>query len=313
MPQEPNVLARSGLPLFFELENPRDVGSASPETRMGGSLRTWVLSLSAFQKEALVASSRTGRVWRPASDEGPCLDGHDAAPCPLAFLSVGMIASYMNEITALAKLQRAVIPKIELTQDNFYTMIGLMPKRTMVGGALPAELRVKIDCDLDEAALTQFPMNAAPASPLSGLMCGQLVCPLGRWQRRSEFRPGGRDRARRRPRLGRCRQAFLRVLQGRCPVSAESSKLPRSRDCQVEKSGTSSRVSSRQGPIAPRFPPELRIAGRIRIRPLERSPANKDRPEGADDFRMTLRRTNYPEIHRAFPDPRSQLPSIRMR
>ena len=101
-----------------------------------------------------------------------------------------MIASYMNEITEPAKLQRAVIPKIELTQDNFYTMIGLMPKRTMVGGALPAELRVKIDCDLDEAALTQLPMNAAPASPLSGLMHGQLVCPLGRWQRRSECRLG---------------------------------------------------------------------------------------------------------------------------
>ena len=59
-----------------------------------------------------------------------------------------MIASYMNEITALAKLQSVVIRQLNLTQDNFYTMTGSMPKRTMVGGALPVELRVEIDCDL---------------------------------------------------------------------------------------------------------------------------------------------------------------------
>ena len=50
MPHETNAIARSGLPLFFELENSRDVGIASPETRMVNSLRTWVLYLSAFQK-----------------------------------------------------------------------------------------------------------------------------------------------------------------------------------------------------------------------------------------------------------------------
>ena len=174
MPQGPNALAQSGLPLFFELVNPNEVGIKPPETRMGDSLRTWVRSLSVFQKEALVASSRTGRVWRLASDEGPYLDGHDAAPCPLAFLSVGMIASYMNEITALARLQGVAIRQLTLSQDNFYTMTGSMPKRTMVGGALPVELRVEIDCGLDDAALTEFLMNAVHASPLNGLMRGQL-------------------------------------------------------------------------------------------------------------------------------------------
>lgn len=173
MPQGPNALARSGFPLFFELANPNDVGIAPPDERMGDSLRTWVRSLSVFQKEALVASSRTGRVWRLASDEGPYLDGHDAAPCPLAFLSVGMIASYMNEITALAKLRGVAIRQLWLAQDNYYTMTGSMPKRTMVGGALPVELRVEIDCDLDDAALTSFLMDAVHASPLNGLMRGR--------------------------------------------------------------------------------------------------------------------------------------------
>ncbi|MBX2804776.1 MAG: OsmC family protein [Hyphomicrobiales bacterium] len=174
MSLEPNILGESDTPLFFELANADDVGIAPPENRLGDSLRTWVRSLSVFQKEALVASSRTGRVWRLASDEGPYLDGHDAAPCPLAFLSVGMIASYMNEITALAKLQGVEIRKLKLTQDNYYTMTGSMPKRTMVGGALPVELQVEIDCDLEDADLNQFLMNAVHASPLNGLMRGKL-------------------------------------------------------------------------------------------------------------------------------------------
>ena len=174
MPMGPNILAESTTPLFYELANPADVGIAPPNSRMGDSLRTWVRSLSVFQKEALVASSRTGRVWRLASDEGPYLDGHDAAPCPLAFLSVGMIASYMNEIAALAKQQGVTIRKLKLTQDNYYTMTGSMPKRTMVGGALPVELLVEIDCDLDDGALNNFLMNAIHASPLNGLMRGHL-------------------------------------------------------------------------------------------------------------------------------------------
>jgi organic hydroperoxide reductase OsmC/OhrA len=174
MPLGPNLLADSGVPLFFELVHPGDVAIRAPRTRMGDSLRTWVRSLSVFQKEALVASSRTGRVWRLASDEGPYLDGHDAAPCPLAFLSVGMIASYMNEITALANLQGVNVRKLRLIQDNYYSMTGSMPKRTMVGGALPVELLVEIDCDLEDAALNRFLMNAIQASPLNGLMRGRL-------------------------------------------------------------------------------------------------------------------------------------------
>ena len=145
----------------------RDRGIEPPENRIGDSLRTWVRSLSVFQKEAIVASSRTGLVWRLASDEGPYLDGHDEASCPLSFLTVGMIASYMNEIMALAKQQGLVIRQIRLIQDNYYTMEGSMRKRTMVGGALPVELTVEIDCDLDDAALNALLLNAIAASPIN--------------------------------------------------------------------------------------------------------------------------------------------------
>ena len=49
-----------------------------------------------------------------------------------------------------------------------------MPKRTMVGGAENIELLVEIDCDLDDAVLNEFLVNATYASPLNGLMRGQI-------------------------------------------------------------------------------------------------------------------------------------------
>ena len=169
-----DIIGTSGIAPFFKVSNADDVSIDAPENRLGDALRTWVRSLSGFQKEALVRSAKTGDTWRLVSDEGPYLSGHDAAPCPLAFLSSGMVASYMNEIVALAEIQGVKIRKLRLIQDNYYTMKGSMPKRTMVGGAEPVELVVEIDCDLDDGALTQFLMNAVHASPLNGLMRGKL-------------------------------------------------------------------------------------------------------------------------------------------
>jgi organic hydroperoxide reductase OsmC/OhrA len=169
-----DLIGTSGKPPFFGVSNADAVSIDAPENRKGDALRTWVRSLSGFQKEALVRSAKTGQTWRLVSDEGPYLNGHDAAPCPLAFLSCGMVASYMNEIMALAEMQGVEIRKLKLIQDNYYTMKGSMPKRTMVGGAEPVELRVEIDCDLDDGALNTFLMNAVHASPLNGLMRGQL-------------------------------------------------------------------------------------------------------------------------------------------
>ena len=169
-----NIIGTSGLPPFFSVANADDVSIDSPENRKGDALRTWVHSLSGFQKEALVRSALTGRTWRLVSDEGPYLNGHDAAPCPLAFLSCGMAASFMNEIMALAKFRGVEIRALKLIQDNYYTMKGSMPKRTMVGGAENIDLQVEIGCDLDDAALHKFLIDATFASPLNGLMRGRL-------------------------------------------------------------------------------------------------------------------------------------------
>ncbi len=169
-----DIIGTSGLPPFFKVANAQDVSIDAPENRKGDALRTWVRSLSGFQKEALVRSAKTGETWRLVSDEGPYLNGHDAAPCPLAFLSTGMAASYLNEITALAEMRGVTLRNLRLIQNNFYTMRGSMPKRTMVGGSEPIELEVEVDCDLDDGALNSLLMDAVHASPLNGLMRGQL-------------------------------------------------------------------------------------------------------------------------------------------
>ena len=169
-----NIIAASGLSPFFKVANAGDIGLEPPPLRRGDAVRTFVRSLSGFQKEAIVTSARSGLTWRLVSDEGAYLAGYDAAPCPLAFLTTGMIASYMNEILALAGQRGVALRKLRLIQDNHYTMQGSMRKRTMVGGALPVELEVEVDCDLDDAALNDLLMGAIHASPLNGLMRGKL-------------------------------------------------------------------------------------------------------------------------------------------
>ncbi len=169
-----NIIGQSGVQPFFKVANAEAVGLTPPPLRRGDAVRTYVRSLSGFQKEALVTSARSGLTWRLVSDEGAYLSGHDAAPCPLAFLTTGMIAAYMNEITALAEEHGATLRKLRLIQDNYYTMKGSMRQRTMVGGALPVELEVEVDCDLEDAALNGLLMDAVSASPLNGLMRGKL-------------------------------------------------------------------------------------------------------------------------------------------
>lgn len=174
MKQAANIIGQSGTAPFFRVANPDAVGMRPAPLRHGDAVRTWVSALAGFQKEALVLSTRTGAMWRLVSDEGAYLNGHDAAPCPLSFLTVGMISSYMNEIMALAARDGVKLRHLRLIQNNYYTMKGSMMKRTMTGGALPVELEVEIDCDLPDAALNEMLMGAVHASPLNGLMRGVL-------------------------------------------------------------------------------------------------------------------------------------------
>lgn len=167
-----NPLVESGKPLFFKVENGRELGLAAPSIRLGEAVRLSVRSLSAMQKEALVVSARTGATWRLASDEGAYLAGLDEAPCPLSFLTTGMVSSYMTEILALAKLHGIRIDRIRLVQDNYYTMMGSALKGTMTGGAKDVELRVQIASETDRDTLARLVLEATTAAPINGLMSG---------------------------------------------------------------------------------------------------------------------------------------------
>ena len=172
-PKTPDLLTESGQPLIFRIGNADAIELAPPPDRKGMAIRTLVRSLTVFQKEALVTSSQSGQTWRLASDEGKYLMGHEAAPPPLAFLTVGMVASYMNEILALAKMRGIEIKNIRLIQDNYYSMEGSMPKGTMTAGADHVDLEAQIDSDADRGELQTLVLQATAASPLNGLMQGK--------------------------------------------------------------------------------------------------------------------------------------------
>ena len=167
-----NLLVESGKPRFFRVDDAADIGFSPPDIRMGEAVRLCVRSLSGMQKEALVASAQTGAVWRLASDEGAYLAGLDEAPCPLAFLTTGMVSSYMNETLALAGIRGLAIDDIRLIQDNYYTMKGSALRGTMVGGARNVDLTAHISSDAPWEDLNRLLLDATAASPLNGLMRG---------------------------------------------------------------------------------------------------------------------------------------------
>jgi organic hydroperoxide reductase OsmC/OhrA len=168
-----NPLIECGKPLFFRAAE-TSLGPTAPPPRLGESVRVWVRSLSSMQKEALVVAARTGLLWRLASDEGAYLAGLDEAPCPLSFLTVGMVSSTMNEIRALAGRRGVVIDAIRLVQDNYYTMVGSALKGTMTGGARDVDLTAQIKSNATPAVLRELVVDAVAAAPISGLLGAAL-------------------------------------------------------------------------------------------------------------------------------------------
>ena len=141
-----NVLGDDPRPVFFAVDRPDTLGLDRPPPGDGETVRVWARSLSGMQKEAIVRSTAGGE-WRLASDEGPYLDGFDAAPCPLGFMTVGMVSSWMNAVLDAARARGVTVRDFELVQDNRYTMAGSALNGTMTGGALPVELEARIDAD----------------------------------------------------------------------------------------------------------------------------------------------------------------------
>ena len=68
-----NLIAQSGLAPFFKVANADTVGITPPDNRKGDALRTWVRSLSGFQKEA-----HSGQLLH---DEGLHAEAHHGRRC----------------------------------------------------------------------------------------------------------------------------------------------------------------------------------------------------------------------------------------
>ncbi|SEB64720.1 OsmC-like protein [Nitratireductor aquibiodomus] len=166
-----NIIAEQNHPLAIPLRAAPGTLLA-PSPRLGNSTRTVVRSLTVMQKEALISEANSDRTWRLLSDEGAYLNGHDEAPPPLAYLSAGMVASYLNEIHALADIRQIEIDDIEIIQDNFYSMNGSFAKGTMTASAHDIELKAKIKSRYDSDTLRSLILDSIASSPLNGLMRG---------------------------------------------------------------------------------------------------------------------------------------------
>ena len=165
-----DIIRESGLPLAYKSSQDIDVVS---KIKKGEFVRTTVNSLTVFQKEATVSSAQSAQTWRFTSDEGKYLMGHDAAPAPLAYLTVGMVASYMTELMALAQHRAIDLANVKLVQDNFYSMEGSMRAGTMMAGADHVHLEVVLSSSKPQTVLNALIFDAISASPLNGLMRGE--------------------------------------------------------------------------------------------------------------------------------------------
>lgn len=165
-----NVLGEESRPKIFPVGDSATLGLTPPTPRLGVGMRTWARSLAGMQKEAVVASSSDGRAWRLVSDEGSHLDSYDEAPPPLAHMTAGMAASYMNEVTALARQRGTRLGAPCLTLHSHYTMEGSALRGTMVGNALSPEVELEAESDASPGDLRGLLSDAVHASPVNGLL-----------------------------------------------------------------------------------------------------------------------------------------------
>ena len=251
-----NQLGNDPRPAFFPVVDGTAL-LAPPEDRLGQSVRFAARSLSVMQKEGLAASTANGQVWRLVSDEGAYLDGHDEAPCPLSFLTVGMVSSFMTEILALAAMRQVDLGSVELVQDNFYTMQGSALKGTMTGGARDVQLVARIGGAVDAGVAQALVLDAVAASPLNGLLRGELASLFSLSLNGEAIRPD-RARAVERARLGNPTDVIARAV----PAS-EAALLARAGPSPLTDEATSHQGSS----LAELQDRVLHIRGICRVRP----------------------------------------------
>lgn len=162
----PNLLAESWLPLVY----PVATGAPSLPGRNGyeTAARSAVRSLTVMQKEAVVARTDSATAWRLASDEGPYLQGHDAAPAPLAFLTTGLAIDVLASVERMVRRAGDEPDDVRVGLDTHFTIEGSLPEGTMVGDALPPE--ISVSTGPDAAAAADAVLSGVMASATAGLL-----------------------------------------------------------------------------------------------------------------------------------------------
>jgi uncharacterized OsmC-like protein len=166
----PNVIGADPRPAFFCTPVPEELRPPAP--RRDTAVRAMARTLAGMQKEAVVASTGRGPAWRLVSDEGPALEGFQEAPVPLAFLTAGLVASWTEEMLALAGRRGIDLAGLCVQLDNFYTTEGSALRGTMLAGALPPELSVQTGSPVAPEQLRALCADAVNASPVNGLVRG---------------------------------------------------------------------------------------------------------------------------------------------
>ncbi len=133
--------------------------------------RVEMRSLEGMQKEAIVSPpAGSGPCWRLMSDEGPYLNGTDLAPFPLGFFMVGQQFCLMTQVLRLARVEKLPLSALALAQDNYYSMAGSILRGDMTGGAMPADVLVKIKTSAPERDVVQLVHRAVRESPGQAVM-----------------------------------------------------------------------------------------------------------------------------------------------
>jgi len=164
----------SGYPLVFKVADETSPSGPGGDPARDLALRVRVRALEGMQKEAIV-SSNFGSTWRIVSDEGPYLDGTDLAPFPLAFYTAGMQFSFLSELVRRAPEHHVDLESCRVWLDNYYTMEGSALRGTMLGGAKPAELTIKIESGSSPDAVRSLVEAAEDGCAAQAIMRGVLA------------------------------------------------------------------------------------------------------------------------------------------
>ncbi len=133
--------------------------------------RAEVRSLEGMQKEAIVSPPPgSGRCWRLMSDEGPYLNGTDLAPFPLGYFTAGQQFCLMTQLLRLARAANVPLSALAIAQDNYYSMAGSILRGDMTGGAMPADVLVKVEAAAPQRDVVQLVQRAVRESPAQAVM-----------------------------------------------------------------------------------------------------------------------------------------------